>query len=385
MNNRILFIGLDVDDKAFHGYGISSDSGESIEFSCKPTVKSLQSKLALHIISGLKPRLCYEATFLGFSLYRRLKAVGVECDVIAPSLVPKTSGARVKTDRLDCKSLAEYYRSGLLTVVQVPDEQQEIHRDIIRSRHFLQNQVKSLKLHILSLCRRMDLNYKQETEKKNYWTTEHQNWLESKVRAIGDSSLQFNFVTLINQLNQLRAQVESYTTKINRLAEEPFYQEKVKALGSYRGISTLTAMTLITEIGDVRRFSHPTKLTSYAGLDICEYSSGGKQKYFGITKMGNTHIRTSTVESVQRVYLKPHISKRLRRQRLGVESKFIDIADRCMNRLYKKGQRLFMNGKHKNKIKIACARELLCFVWESLMAVQNKSLVGNQGDVETNK
>ena len=124
MNNRILFIGLDVDDKAFHGYGISSDSGESIEFSCKPTVKSLQSKLALHIISGLKPRLCYEATFLGFSLYRRLKAVGVECDVIAPSLVPKTSGARVKTDRLDCKSLAEYYRSGLLTVVQVPDEQQ---------------------------------------------------------------------------------------------------------------------------------------------------------------------------------------------------------------------------------------------------------------------
>jgi transposase len=204
--------------------------------------------------------------------------------------------------------------------------------------------------------------------------------MESKARGAETPELKFNLVTLLNQLNHLRSQVESYNSEIERYSQDPFYRRQVKALCAYRGISTLTAMTFITEIGDVRRFSHPKKLSSYAGLDIAEYSSGGREKKFGITKMGNRRIRTAAVEAVQRVYLKPHISKRLRSLREGVPTQFTDIADRCMNRLYKKSRNLFATGKPRNKVKVACARELLCFVWETLTAVET-DLAGGQGEV----
>ena len=128
-------------------------------------------------------------------------------------------------------------------------------------------------------------------------------------------------------------------------------------------------MTLITEIGDIKRFSHPAKLTSYAGLDISESSSGGKEKKFGITKMGNHRIRTTVVESCQKSSMDYRVSKRLRADRKGQPKEIVDIADRCMKRLRKKSLRLQHANKHINKVKVACAREFLCFTWEALMAV----------------
>lgn len=144
---------------------------------------------------------------------------------------------------------------------------------------------------------------------------------------------------------------------------------KKDALCCLRGVSTLTAMTLIAEIGDVRGFSHPSKITSYAGLDVSEYSSGGKERKLGITKQGNRHLRTAAVESCQRAGMRYYVSKRLKADRAKQPARVIAIADKCMRRLSKRHLHLQHVGKHINKVKVACAREFLCFAWSILLAV----------------
>jgi transposase len=368
MNEQILFIGVDVDDKAFHGGAISQDGKSESDFKCKPTAGALVQRLKKYCEQGFMVKVCYEATFLGFSLYRQLRESGFECDVIAPSLVPRKAGEQVKTDRIDGKKLSRYYRSGDLTIVHVPTEAEETVRDVVRSRRFLKSQAKAGKLHILSLCRRLGLRYREAGKTASYWTRMHFAWLEKQAKEAGTEAFRFNLLGLIDTLKLLEMQREKYDVEIERIATEPFYKTKVQALCCYRGIDILTAMTFIVEFGDMNRFSHPKQTASYAGMDLKEDTSGGKEKKYRMTKMGNRHIRTAAIEASQGAFEPPRVSKRLKAQRENLEEKYIDIADRCMMRLHKKSTRLLYAGKAKNKIKVAAARELLCFVWESLRA-----------------
>ncbi len=132
------------------------------------------------------------------------------------------------------------------------------------------------------------------------------------------------------------------------------------------GIKNIFALTMITEIGDVKRFSHPRQLVSWIGMDIREYSSGGKHHRFGITKNGNRYLRTAFIEANQRGYRSARLSQAIKARRAHTGAEFIDIADRCLRRLNRKGNRLLLAGKHPNKVKVACAREMVGFVWESL-------------------
>lgn len=368
MNIEILFIGLDVDDKAYHGGAISADGKTELEFKCKPTIGALFHKLQEFEERGFKVKLCYEATFIGFSLCRELRGKGFDCDVIAPSLVPRKPGDQVKTDRLDGNKLSRYYRSGDLTVVHVPSLDEEMVRDVVRSRRFLKSQEKANKLHILSLCRRMGMKYREAGKTTSYWTGLHFKWLEKQIKEGTTQAFRFNLGGLIDTLKLLEGQRNKYDLEIERIAQELFYKTKVQSLCCYRGVDTLTAMTFIVEFGDMNRFSHPKQTTSFAGMDLREDSSGGKEKRFRMTKMGNRHIRTAAIEAAQTAFNPPRVSKRLKAQREHVEEKYIAIADRCMARLHKKSTRLLFAGKAKNKIKVAAARELLCFVWESLRA-----------------
>jgi transposase len=188
------------------------------------------------------------------------------------------------------------------------------------------------------------------------------------VNKLSDA-VRLNFEILLRQLEKLTEGIAEYDKAIEELAETEKYKKKKDALNCFRGIGTLTAMTLITEIGDVRRFKHPRQLTSYCGMDISEYSSGGKEKKFGITKMGNWRIRTAVIESCQRLDRVKTLSKRLKAHRNGQDLKVIDIADRCTARLKKKSNHLLDLGKHRNKVKVACAREFLGFIWETLQYV----------------
>ena len=340
-----------------------------VEFKTKPSVGALMQKLGNFRKDGFELKVCYEATYLGFSLARDLKKKGIECDVISPSSIPTRADKTVKNDRIDSQDLAKFYKNGLLTIVNLPDEKMEQVRDLIRTRIFIGRQLRDIKRHVLSVCRRASLDYKRSVAFKNpaYFTQLHIQWLETQLNLSGvDVEFKFNIKALLSQMRQFESQLELYDERVEQIAETDTYKRKVNALSCYRGIDTLSAMCLITELGDIKRFSHPKKLTSFAGMDLREYSSGGKDRRYSMSKMGNQRVRTSVVEACQKAYLVPNISKRLKDRRKGIETKFTEVADRCMKRLHKKSTRMLYAGKPVNKIKVACAREMLGFVWESL-------------------
>lgn len=369
MSKNVLFLGLDVDDKAYHGTIYNLKTGEYESFAVPPKISKLKTKLKQFSIGNTEIKCCYEATYIGFSLYRNLNKInGISCEVIAPSLIPQVPGKSVKTDRIDSINLALFYAKDLLTPIYVPEKDDESVRDILRSRIFLKDKLKETRRHLLSVCRRNDLNYRSETKSKtaSHWSGLHMTWLRAKARNVKNKHLKMNLDYLMQTIEQIERSIENYDIEIERICYTKKYIKKIEALVCFRGIGYQSAITLISEIGDIKRFPHPSKLVSYAGLDIREKSSGGKEKKIGISKLGNKFIRTTLVESCQRSHLRPLISKPLKKRRKDCTKDAIRIADRCMDRLHKKGTNLLYKGKPVNKIKVACAREMIGFIWESL-------------------
>jgi len=269
MKAKVVYLGLDVDDKSFHGAYLSAESCEVGEFKCRPTLKGLVR--ALGKVGELFPehdlRLCYEASYLGFSLQRDLTRVGIHCDVIAPNSVPRVGGNVIKTDRIDAKKMSQFYANNQLTIVSVPNEEMEKDRDLMRSRQFILKQHSELRCYLQSLLRRNGLNYKQETKNRSHWTKAHFEWIEKMAESQG-GSLGSNLRLLLNQLNDFKRILKGYDEHVDELATSKKYSKKVKALICYKGIKNIFAMTMVTEIGDINRFTHPRSLVSYMGLDI---------------------------------------------------------------------------------------------------------------------
>jgi transposase len=364
--SNLLFVGLDVDDTAFHATIIAQNTGETWYFKCRPNSNHLIEKLLKIHGNPCDFKVCYESTYLGFSLCRKLREKSFYCDVIASSLIPELAGKKVKTDRTDSLKLAQFYMKDLLTIVHVPTEADESERDIVRSRTLIKDQIVQTKNRIQSTLRKTGLDYRQESNKKMLWTLEYRTWLKRKCAEMKMSALKQNLVLLLSSLEALEQTLKSYNLEIKELAESTKYSLKVKSLTAYRGIEVLSAMKIITEIGDIKRFAHPKKLVSYLGLDIREFSSGGVEKKQGITKMGNVFVRTTLVEANQKCSSRPNINHTLKTRRKETPLELITVADKCMKRLYTKSNLLLRREKHKNKVKVACAREMVGFIWHSL-------------------
>jgi transposase len=367
MNQNIVYVGIDVDDVRYHGCALNPATGETLEFHCRPTMKGLVGQLE-KLRGGfgtIQMKLCYEASYVGFSLQRDLQDRGYDCVVVAPSSIPRRAGKSVKTDRIDAAELAEFYANGLLTIVTAPAAELEQDRDLLRSRQQLKQQQGALRRHIQSLLRRNGLHYKAETQHKTLWQTHHYGWLDKTIEGCS-GSLKVNLSLLVRQLKSLDETLAAYGEAVEALAATPRYREPVKALTCYKGIKNLFALTMITEIGDVKRFAHPRQLVSWVGMDIREYASGGRSHRFGITRQGNPYLRTAFIEANQRGYRSARLGKDLKARRANSTPEYISIADRCLRRLNKKGNRLLLAGKHPNKVKVACAREMVGFIWESM-------------------
>mgnify|MGYP000409028970 CR=1 FL=1 len=364
----ILYIGLDVDDKAFHLTIINSKTGEFTYLKTRPILSKLIEKLLAYHSKSSDFKICYESTYIGFSLCRGLRAQGFGCDVVASGLIPEAAGHKVKTDRTDSEKLAKFYMKDLLTPLNIPDEEDEAERDLVRSRILVSKQVVKTKNHIQSLLRRHGIDYRNEEKALNLWTDKYRKWLYGKTSKLNEH-LKINLNLLLSQLEFLESSLKTYNKEIESLAESEKYKKKVNALVAYRGIETLTAMKVITELGDIKRFSHPRKLMSFLGFDIREYSSGGKERRFGITKYGNKVVRTALVEATQRCSTPPKVSYKLKYRRKETPTELVVVADKCMQRLYKKSNHLLAREKNRNKVKVACAREMCGFIWESLMRV----------------
>ena len=276
MKPTIIYVGLDVDDAQYHGSAFNRDSGEVVAFQCRPTLKGLLvqlGKLSKHF-PGSTITICYEASYVGYCLQRDLLENGFHCDVVAPTSIPTPRRIAIKTDRIDAGQLAQYYANDLLTIVQPPNVEQERDRDLLRTRQNLMKQRTDLRKHMQSLLRRSGLHYSVQTGNKTHWTKHHYGWLDRTIEGLS-GSLKVNLELLLRQLKAMNDILDEYEQQIEELAMSPRYEKPVQALNCYKGIKNIFALTMITEIGDIRRFVHPRQLVSWIGMDIRKYSSGG--------------------------------------------------------------------------------------------------------------
>jgi transposase len=220
--------------------------------------------------------------YVGYCLQRDLTSNDIHCDVVSPSSIPSPRGKAVKTDRIDAGYLAQFYANGLLTIVQPPDEVQEQDRDLLRLRQKVMQQRTQLRKHLQAVLRRNGLHYKVQTQYKTHWTKHHYCWLTRTIEDL-PGSLKVNLELLLRQLKGLNQILTEYGQQIEVLANSPRYQTAVQSLTCYKGIKNIFALTMIMEIGDIKRFPHPRQLVPWIGMDIREYSSGGKHNRFGIT------------------------------------------------------------------------------------------------------
>jgi len=306
-------------------------------------------------------RACYEASGAGFVLHRVLTRDGFHCQVIAPLLIPRKPGDRRKTDRIDAVMLARLYRTGHLTPIHVPAVDQEVIRRLIRLRLSYQEQCKSTKRRVYGMLLNSGLVYR---DGRSLWTKKHRVWL-AKLRQQLQGPLHTALVAELDHLEYLEMQRNSLDAEIERYARTTPFRAGVEALCCLRGIKPLTAMTLLSEIGDVRRFRSPRALMAYFGLVPSERSSGERERRGPITKAGNTQARRILVEAAWNNRHRAGANLILNRRRQGQPPQIAAIAIKAQHRLSSKFYKLWQR-KHPHAAITAVARELCGFVWAVL-------------------
>ena len=298
---------------------------------------------------------CYEAGGCGYVLQRRLEAWGIRCEIVAPSLIPKKPGDRRKTDKRDAAKLARLYRAGDLTPIHVPTETEERIRGLVRCREALSREILASRHYVLKLLQMRGVRW----EKKAKWTPAYWAWLR-ELQLEGEDQFTFDtYLALLTQKIEIRRDVDA---RIERLSQDEPYQQPVARLRSLKGVDTLTAMVIVTEIGDIRRFETPRKLMGYLGLNVSEFSSGTKERRGGITKTGNNHCRRVLVEAAWHYRHPPRESRALRSRREGLKPKVVEHARRAERRLHKRFRAL-AERMVSTKAAVAVARELVGFMW----------------------
>ena len=295
----------------------------------------------------------YEAGPGGFALWRLLSSLGVACDVIAPSLVPVRAGDRVKTDRRDAKKLVSLFRGGLLRFCQPPTPETEGLRDLLRCRDDIRCARTAARHRVVKQLGRHGHVYR---EGKKGWTKMHICWV--RAQRLDDRLAQLALEQMLVHLDGIDAQLATFDAHLEVIAREDHWAGQVNALCGFRGISTLTALGLIAEIGDFNRFSHPKELASWLGITPSEYSSGESQHRGHITKTGNRHARRLLVEAAW------HYRHGPRRPSSGPEPS--PRAWQAQIRLHHRHQHLLQQGKRPTVVTVAVARELVAFIWAEL-------------------
>ncbi len=302
-------------------------------------------------------RIVYEAGPCGYEMYRRLRRSGLECDVAAPSLTPRRPGDRVKTNRRDARKLARMLRAGELTLIVVPDSRQESVRDLVRAREAANTDLLRSRHRLSKLL----LRYGHRYGEGRAWTGRHWAWI--KRIELAEPSSREVMRLLIRTIEQQVELVADYERLIKEIAESPEYAPLVGGLGVLRGVDWLTAMTLLAELGDLRRFATAAQLMGALGLVPSEYSTGEKTRRFSITKTGNAHARRVLVEAAWHYRRSLSAGPRIRARRKGKPEELLTIAERCERRLPRRFARLTSRGKRSTVATVAVARELAGFIW----------------------
>jgi transposase len=306
-------------------------------------------------------RVCYEAGPTGYELQRQLGALGVDCAVIAPALIPKRPGQRVKTDKRDARMLCRLHRAGELTAVRVPDADEEIVRDLVRAREDQTEDILRARHRTTKLLLRHGRAYRLGKG----WTEKHRRWIKSQEFASPLLRLLVNHHLAV--VDARLAQRALLDAEISTIARSPGYAAAVARLACLRGIKELSALTLLVEVGDFRRFATAREFMGFTGLTASERSSGERRRQGSITKTGNAHLRRILVEAAWAAQRRPVFGRDFQRRVAGQDPAVVQYVMRAQQRLHRRYWRIVQRERPTQVATVAVARELAGFVW-GLMA-----------------
>lgn len=304
---------------------------------------------------------CYEAGPCGFELQRALTNHGFRCEVIAPALIPRRPGDRIKTDRRDAGQLAVLYRAGALTAIHIPSEQEEAARDLLRCREDIRADLLRAKHRLSKFLLRHGRRF---TETKKAWTRRHAAWLQAQRWPL--AALEQTHRAYVRAVDEARGRLQAVDTELRDLLTLEPLRVRAERLRCFRGIDDLTALTIAAELGDARRFPTAPSLMAFTGLVPTEHSSGTKTARGAITKTGNAHLRRVLVEAAWQYRHHPFAGPALNARQRGAPAPVIQVAWRAQSRLHRRYRRLAARGKPKQVIVTAIARELTGFLWAVL-------------------
>ena len=360
MNRKLRYLGLDVHAETICA-AIAEPDGTVRELGVIRNRAEAVRKLVTKLGARESLRVCYEAGPTGYTLYWQLTALGVHCDVIAPSLIPTKAGDRVKTDRKDAVRLARAARAGDLTAVWVPDAATEALRDLVRAREGTKQDQLRARHRVSKFLLR---HGRQRPEGMTTWTLKHHQWLRQQRFAL--TALQVVYDEYLATLALIADRVvrleRAITEAIRTLA--PTQQALVGALAALRGVQVVTAATIVSEVGTLRRFATPRHLMGYSGLVPREHSSGSGVHRGAITKTGNAHLRRVLVEAAWAYRHRANVaSGTLRARQADQPASVVAIATKAQHRLCPRYHRLAERGKPPLAVATVIARELLGFIW----------------------
>ena len=353
---KIAYVGIDYHVNSLSIAVLPEGEKKFCDFARLRNNDKMISKYMKKLSKSFEIKACYEASCNGYAFQRKMTSWGYHCDVIAPSQTPKKSGDRRKNDFRDAKNLARLYANGMLTVVHLPTEYEESVRSVVRCRLTFKEAEKRTKQQINSFLQSQDLQWAHSK-----WTKSHLDWLQE--RRMPNEYLQQVLDEYLGHLEYIKTRVIYFDKQIEQLAHSQTYAPSVKKLKAFKGIGTLTAMVLIAEITDFRRFPNPGALMAFLGLIPSENSSGDKQKGGSITKGGNSRCRKLLIESVQHYKRRPHLSLQMKYNLEQVDGHSVNIAIKCLKRLHKRYWALTMKGKIHPVAITAIAREFVGFIW----------------------
>lgn len=303
---------------------------------------------------------CYEAGVCGFALKRQIEGEGARCIVIAPSLTPVKPGQRVQTDRRDARNLAFYLRAGMLTEVYPPTEEQESVRDLVRCRDSARRDLMRIRHQVGKFLLRRGVQY----DGGKNWTKGHMRWLgEVRFERAVDEVV---FRDYLGELDRRVSRLDGLDEHVERISRSEAYAEEVGWLRCYRGVDVVTAMTILTELYDFRRFGSAPQFMSFLGLTPSESSSGESRRTGRITRAGNERVRRVLLEAAWHQRHAPHNSKRMRERRAGQPDWVVRKAEQAERRLHRRYWRLVVGNKMAVKAATAVARELAGYIWSTV-------------------
>ena len=366
MENRNMFVGLDVHketidvsiaeghrDGEVRHYGVIASDLEPLD----KVVRALRAPdRQLHFV--------YEAGPCGFGIYRHLTKRGEDCVVVSPSMVPKRSGDRVKTDRRDSVTLARLHRAGELRAIYVPDDTDEAMRDLVRARADAVVVGTQAKYRLKAFLLRQGRRYPG----REGWTLPYRRWLTDL--SFPTAAQHITLQEYRDTIDETERRIERLTEQLRQLAPTWRWAPVVAALQALRGVSFITAIGLVAELGDLTRFRHPRELMAYLGLVPSEHSSGPSVRRGAITKAGNPHVRRLLTEAAWAYQGIPRIGRQHAYRQEALSNVVCDIAWKAQLRLTARFKRLVARGKAKPKVATAIARELTGFIWAIAREVQ---------------